>query len=122
MTAAATPPLEPAHWAERVAYRYLLTLGWHPLAVNYRLRGGELDLVFEDGSTVVVVEVRQRKSARFGDPAETIDARKLGRVRATARHFASTVLRAPDTAMRIDAVVLVGDERRHTVRHLKDVG
>ncbi|MFO7545328.1 MAG: YraN family protein [Trueperaceae bacterium] len=122
MTTAATSSREPAHWAERVAYRHLLALGWRPLAVNYRLRGGELDLVFEEGSTVVVVEVRQRKSVRFGDPAETIDARKLGRVRATARHFASTVLRAPDVAMRIDAVVLVGDERRHTVRHLKDVG
>jgi len=122
VTTPATPPIEPGHWAERVAFHHLLALGWRPLAVNYRIRGGELDLVFDDGTTVVVVEVRQRKSARFGDPAETIDARKLGRIRATARHFASTVLRAPDAAMRIDAVVLLGDERRHTLRHVQDVG
>ncbi len=117
-----TTPPEPDHWAERVAYRHLLAKGWRPLAVNYRLRGGELDLVFEDGPTVVVVEVRQRKSARYGDPAETIDARKLGRVRRTARQFVATVLRSPDTAMRIDAFLLIGDERKHTVRHLENVG
>lgn len=105
-----------------MAYQRLVRLGWRPLAVNYRLRGAELDLVFADGATVVVVEVRQRKTVRYGDPAETIDARKLRRIRAAARHFVSVALGRPDTAVRIDAVVLVGDEREHALRHLVDIG
>jgi len=45
------------HWAEAAARGHLEKLGYRHLASNYRLRGGELDLVMEDGSVIVVVEL-----------------------------------------------------------------
>lgn len=115
-------PAAPTHWAERVALEHLRARGWQHLDSNYRLRGGELDLVFEAGGTVVVVEVKQRKSVAYGHPAESIDARKLGRLRATAQHYASYELRRPHTAIRLDAVLIVGTEHYFTLTHLEDVG
>lgn len=110
------------HWAEEVAQRHLEERGWRTLARNYRLRGGELDLVMQQGDCVVVVEVRQRRNARFGDPAETIDSRKLARLRRTAQHYLVFELRRPAAPLRLDAVLLLGDEHRHQLRHLENIG
>lgn len=112
----------PRHWAERVAAAHLTAAGWRLLASNYRLRGGELDLVFRAGRTVVVVEVKQRGSVAYGHPGESIDRRKLARIRATAQHYVSYVLREPDAPVRLDAVLILGTEERHRLEHLEGVG
>lgn len=118
------------HWAEIVAERLLVGLGWRVLARNYRLRGGELDLVCSEADgTVVFVEVRQRSSLRFGGAAESLDARKLTRLRRTADHFLTYGLLAQDGGraslderrVRFDAVLVTGVEGRHHTSHVKDV-
>lgn len=43
---------------------------------NRRVGRHEIDLIAEDGETLVFVEVRGRRSAGFAHPLETIDARK----------------------------------------------
>lgn len=113
---------QPRHWAEEVARQYLEGRGWRTLARNYRLRGGELDLVMQEGDTVVVVEVRQRRNARFGTPAETIDRRKLARLRRTAQYYLAFELRRSAAPLRLDAVLLLGDEQRYQLRHLENIG
>ncbi|MDH2910194.1 MAG: YraN family protein, partial [Candidatus Eremiobacteraeota bacterium] len=40
--------------------------GYRLLARNLRLPGGEIDLLFLDGSTLVVVEVKRRESSDYG--------------------------------------------------------
>lgn len=116
----------PPHWAESVARAHLEARGWRTLAANYRLRGGEIDLVMEtppqaSGTTVVFVEVKQRASASHGDAAEAIGFRKLAAIRRTANHYLAFELRDADAATRIDAVLVDGDERQHVVRHLEGV-
>lgn len=116
-------PQQPArHWAEDVARRHLEGRGWRTLARNYRLRGGELDLVMEHGNSVVVVEVRQRRNARFGAPAETIDHRKLARLRRTVQHYLAFELRRPTAAVRLDAILILGDEHHYKLQHLENIG
>ena len=61
---------------EQKARAYLETQGLKFIAANQTFKCGELDLVMEDGDTVVFVEVRQRKSNRFGSAVESIDYRK----------------------------------------------
>lgn len=110
------------HWAEAAARVHLEKLGYRHLASNYRLRGGELDLVMEDGHCLVVVEVKQRKDARFGHPLEAIDEGKLRRLRRAALHYAKAAGGRPGAALRLDAVVLLGDEGDYRLEHLQDVG
>ncbi|MBX3140755.1 MAG: YraN family protein [Trueperaceae bacterium] len=110
------------HWAEAAARGHLEKLGYRHLASNYRLRGGELDLVMEDGSVIVVVEVKQRKDARFGHPLEAIDARKLRRLRRAAMHYAQAAGGGAGARLRLDAVVLLGDEGGYSLQHVRDVG
>jgi putative endonuclease len=71
--------------AEAVARRHLESLGWTIVAANVLVGHGELDLVTLDPAapgTLVVVEVRGARTSRFGAPEESVDARKLARLRA----------------------------------------
>ena len=73
-------------WELRAA-EYLRERGLTILLHGYRCRLGEIDLVVEDDSTVVIVEVRARKATSFGKAVETIGAAKQRRITRTARHL-----------------------------------
>lgn len=61
---------------ERTAMRHLLRLGWRIEAHRFRLGHHDVDLVARLGSTVAFVEVKTRRSRRFGAPVEAIGWRK----------------------------------------------
>ncbi len=61
---------------EQKARVYLEAQGLRFIAANQSFKCGELDLIMQQGETLVFVEVRQRKSNRFGSAVESIDYRK----------------------------------------------
>jgi putative endonuclease len=61
---------------EKLAKNYLQNLGYKIIAVNYRVKLGEIDLVAVDRDTVVFVEVKSRVGVAFGQPSESITCRK----------------------------------------------
>jgi putative endonuclease len=90
--------------AEQAAARYLQQRGLRLLQQNYRCRFGEIDLVLQDGITLVFVEVRLRSRADFGGAAMSIDARKQAKLIRTAQHYLATLTHTPPC--RFDAVLL----------------
>lgn len=94
--------------AEETAARYLQQCGLRLLHRNYRSRFGEIDLILDDGGTLVFAEVRLRGRADFGGAAASIDARKQQRLVLTARHFLATLSQQPPC--RFDAVLLTAAE------------
>jgi putative endonuclease len=79
---------------------------------NWRIRGGEIDLVCADGGTLVFVEVRLRTRADYGGAIASITHLKQRRLILAARHYLMTH-RASDRPCRFDAVLLDGiDEAR----------
>lgn len=68
--------------AEAAVASALEVVGWQILARRWRVPAGELDLVCLDPhGTLVAVEVRARSSARTGMAIESVDARRLARLR-----------------------------------------
>ena len=61
--------------AEALAARYLESHGQRVIERNFRVRGGEIDLICRDGRTLVFVEVRQRSRSDFGGAGASITAR-----------------------------------------------
>ncbi|MCI1983793.1 MAG: YraN family protein [Bifidobacteriaceae bacterium] len=51
---------------------------------NYHTRYGEIDLVCRESDTIVFVEVKARRTTRFGQPAEAVTFRKQQRVHRAA--------------------------------------
>jgi len=61
---------------ERLAAKYLRKLGYKILARQHRGRLGELDIIARDGSCIVFVEVKTRRSHAAGSPAEAVNSAK----------------------------------------------
>ena len=73
------------------------------LTRNYKITGGEIDLVCRHGEVLAFVEVRTRGSEAFGRPAESIDERKEDALRLAARRYLE-LLDVEDITYRFDAV------------------
>lgn len=69
---------------ERLAEEHLRAAGMAILDRNWRCRFGEIDLVARDGDTLVVAEVKARRSDRYGTPADAVTPRKAARLRRLA--------------------------------------
>ena len=65
---------------EDLACRELERQGYAIVARRYRCRGGELDIIARDGSTLVFVEVKARDGRAFGDAAEAVTWQKQQRI------------------------------------------
>jgi len=89
--------------AEQLAARHLERQGLTVLELNYRCRGGEIDIVARDGATLVFVEVRLRRSAEFGGARASVDAHKQRRILQAARHYLAG---RPAQPCRCDVVLL----------------
>jgi putative endonuclease len=114
-----TAPAPAPHWAERLARAELEARGLVTLEANVRSRGGELDLVMQDGDAVVFVEVRQRGRGGFGGAAASLDARKQAKVRRAAERWLARHGRHEDP-VRFDAFLVDGDEATPSLRHVRD--
>ncbi len=68
-------------YGERVAVRHLTEAGLVVLDRNWRCSHGELDIVARDGPTLVICEVKTRRSDEFGTPAEAVVPAKVRRLR-----------------------------------------
>ncbi len=78
------------------------------LARNVRYPDGEIDIVALDGGTTVFVEVKRRRDAALGAPAEAVTRTKRQRVvRAARRWLAAHPSRA--RSVRFDVVAVLGD-------------
>lgn len=105
---------------EEAAARWLEARGMRILARCFRVRGGEIDLVARDGSTLVFVEVKSRSGLSFGRPSEAVDRRKRVRlVRAAALYLLAHG--GDERPCRFDVIEVVADPTgRLSVRHLRD--
>lgn len=92
--------------AESVAARYLEARGQRLLARNFRVRGGEIDLICREGNTLVFVEVRLRSRQDFGGAGASITATKRRRIVMAARHYLAR--RGAECDCRFDCVLMSG--------------
>lgn len=105
------------------AARHLESLGYRVLSRNWRTREGELDLVVASADELVVVEVKTRRSDRFGHPFEAVGDRKKARLwRLSMAWIAAHRELAQGRRLRIDAIGLIGpDPQTAALEHLQGV-
>lgn len=96
---------------ERHARRYLERAGLRFHAANVRLPGGEIDLIMLDGATWVFVEVRYRRSDRYGSAAASVDRGKQRRLLRAAAHWLAAHNQSLETAdCRFDVLAITGGQ------------
>lgn len=99
-------------WAERLVSVFLEGKGYVILCRNFTCRGGELDIVAEQGEVLCFVEVRYKSSVQVGEPLETIAGIKRARLIKTARRYLADhpEIDPMRRVLRFDVVSVVGEE------------
>jgi putative endonuclease len=72
---------------EDLAAAHLRKAGYQIVAQNYRCLYGEVDIIARDGGTIVFVEVKSRKSEKFGPPQEAVGLEKRKKLSRISLHY-----------------------------------
>ncbi|HET6656016.1 MAG TPA: YraN family protein [Gammaproteobacteria bacterium] len=120
MSAARAPHLQRGDDAESLALRTLAARGLKLIERNYRCPMGEIDLICEDGDSLVFVEVRYRRNWNYGLAAETVNHRKQVKLIRTARQFLQRHRRWQDRPVRFDVVAIQGEGENMTLDWIPD--
>ena len=105
---------------ENVAERHIRKAGMAILAKGFRHRGGEIDLIAQDGIEVVFVEVKTRSSDGFGNVEDSVTWHKRRKLIRTAAYYLQT-RRALQQPCRFDVIsIRVDDEGNPALEHLRD--
>lgn len=75
---------------ERLAEEFLAAKGYIILERNYRFKRSEIDLIAKDSGLLVFIEVKTRKSDRFGFPEEAVSSKKLDKIKDAAEEYIYT--------------------------------
>jgi putative endonuclease len=94
-------------WGETLAANYLSKKGYLILDRNVRTPYGEIDLVTVDGKVTVFVEVKTRRSSKYGFPEDAIDPLKIEHIINSARAYLQS---HPEVRgdWRIDVIAIIG--------------
>jgi putative endonuclease len=104
---------------EELACSYLKKKGYKIIDRNVYLLRKEVDVIALDRDTVVFIEVKGRRSARYGMPSEAVDARKQKHMIKIAGAYLEK-MRMPDRACRFDVVsVKVGSDKHMSFEHVE---
>ena len=110
-------------WGETLAAETLEDKGYRIIARNYRSRYGEIDLIARREAVLAFVEVKLRKSDRYGEAREYVTAQKQSRIRLTAALYLEAHTWAQALQPRFDVVEVYapqGLQGGHTVTHLEN--
>lgn len=97
--------------AESIAAILLRLKGYHILAMRYRAKGGEVDIVASRAGILVFVEVKARTSHEAGIAAVTPQARQ--RIAAAAERFIRQRRLHPVPTCRYDLITVCNLTPRH---------
>ena len=91
---------------ENLAVSALTSQGYAVVARRYRSRYGEIDIIANDGDTLVFVEVRRKSGKGYGAAVESVTPDKQRRVVRMAVEYLARHDRYDKVAVRFDVVAI----------------
>jgi len=107
---------------ENLAVNFLRNIGYKILEKNYRFGHGEIDIIAEDSRTLVFVEVKYRKSLKYGHPEDAVTKRKISQIKKIAEAYLSEN-QIYGRECRLDVIaILKSYSGKHEITHYKNIG
>ena len=107
-------------WGEELAAAYLREKGYIILERDWHSVHRDIDIIAQDGDTIVFVEVKTRRNRDFGDPLQAINYEKRHHLLLAMNHYIK--YRKIDNPYRFDIVTVVGEmgSTQPEITHLDD--
>ncbi len=103
---------------EALAVKYLIQNGYSVLNTNWKYEKNEIDIVASKDGFVVIVEVKSRQTARYGDPSEAITLAKQKRLIEAADHYLEQL--SYEAEVRFDILTIVFGENGAELNHIEE--
>lgn len=72
---------------EMIAWNFLIKKGYKLVEKNYRTRIGEMDVIAEKKGRLVFIEIKTRRTERFGRPEEAVTVQKQRKLFQIASYY-----------------------------------
>jgi putative endonuclease len=105
--------------SEALAARHLKKNGYRILEQNYRTPAGEIDIIAQEGHSLVFVEVKARRTAAYGSPKRSVTPLKQKKISMAALHYLKTRKEAPLRA-RFDVVAITATGQTEQIEIVKN--
>lgn len=109
-------------WGEQQAADALKRRGYRIIGRNYSCRFGEIDVIAAGHGCIVFAEVKLRRSDRFAEAREAVDAAKQQRVKRAAMLWLAE--NETDLQPRFDVIEVYGEvgmpARKLDIRHIEN--
>jgi len=102
-----------------IAVKHLKRNGYKILTRNYRTKVGEIDIIAKDRETIVFVEVKARRSDRFGGPKYALTSQKQERISKAALWYLKETNQFHERA-RFDVVAISQENDYHAIEIVKN--
>lgn len=104
---------------EELATQYLLREGYDILERNFVYDKAEIDIIAQkDEGVVVIVEVKTRNSAAFGNPQEFVSKSKIKLLVKAANEY--IIVRQLDAEVRFDIIAVLKNKKEERIEHFKN--
>lgn len=91
-------------YGEEYACGFLRAKGYKILQRNFRNRLGEIDLIAQQGKVVCFIEIKTRKSSRYGAPFEAVHSTKQHKMVQVALSYLKYRFRTIEILSRFDVI------------------
>ena len=107
---------------ETKAKEYLMAKGYEVVKENFRYQRAEVDLIVKDEikKLLVFVEVKTRRSKKFGEPEEAVTEQKQGQLIKSAEGFLMDNAGYVDYNKRFDVVTIYIEGEKETINHIEN--
>jgi putative endonuclease len=105
--------------SENLAVWYLKQNGYKIIEQNYRNRMGEIDIIARDKKTIVFVEVKSRRSIRYGSPKQAVTPKKQRTISMVALSYLKTT-KQTDAKARFDVVAITSNRDEPQIEIVKN--
>lgn len=105
--------------SESIAIKHLKRHGYKILEQNYRTKLGEIDIIAKDRESLVFVEVKARKSGRFGNPKWAVTLKKQRKISMVALYYLK-VTRQSNAKARFDVVAISSAKESPQIEIIKN--
>lgn len=103
---------------EQLASNFLKNKGYSVLEINWRFKNLEADIIASIDETIVIAEVKTRKSNYFGEPETFVDKQKQKNLRKTANEYIER--NNLDMEVRFDIISIVMGNKEMKINHIED--
>jgi len=105
---------------EELAAAFLERNGFALVERNFRCKGGEIDIIAKDGSTMVFIEVKSRKTLTYGVPQLAVTPFKQRQISKAALTWLARNHKH-DSHARFDVIaILLENDYSHQIEHIKN--